>query len=96
MPRGFFEYPGSDGLIDVLQEFGGKWKFERVEELSVEVLAQNLMKTGRLVSSNHRFHLKSTAGDKTATMVISHLLAVAEGRIALVDELCTGVMPDVP
>jgi hypothetical protein len=27
-------------------------------------------------------------------MVLKHLLAIKDGRIALVDELCTGVMPE--
>jgi hypothetical protein len=27
-------------------------------------------------------------------MVLKHLLAIADGKIALVDELCTGVMPE--
>lgn len=27
-------------------------------------------------------------------MVITHLIAITNGRIAVLDELCTGVMPD--
>ena len=27
------------------------------------------------------------------TMIVTNLIAIADGRIALVDELCTGLMP---
>lgn len=94
LPRGFFEHIGADALIAALREFAQKWTTSAVDTLEVELLAPNLMQTGRLVSLSQRFALRATGGDRTASMVIKHLLAITGGTIALVDELCTGVMPD--
>jgi len=94
MPRGYFEYEGADGLLGVLREFATKWTFESVAAVEVELLMQNLMQTGRLVSVGQRLCLKSASGERSARMVIKHLLAIKDGRIALVDELRTGVMPE--
>jgi hypothetical protein len=94
IPRGLIELQGPDSLISELRKFAERWRTEHVDELEVEVLSQNLLKTGRLVSVGHRFHLRSVAGEATAAMVVKHLLAIADGKIALVDELCTGVMPE--
>ncbi len=94
MPRGLIEHQGPDSLIGALRKFAENWRTEEVDELEVELLAQNLMKSGRLVFVGHRFRLRSANGEATAKMVIKHLLAIVEGKIALVDELCTGVMPE--
>src|SRR5688572_15040042 len=93
MPRGFFEHETPDALLGVLREFSTKWTFESVDTVEVELLAQNMLQTGRLVSVDQRLRLKSVTGDRSATMVLKHLLAIKDGHIALVDELCTGVMP---
>ena len=92
MPRGFSEHD-PDGLLGVLREFATKWKFDGVDAIDVEPLAQNLMQTGRLVSVGQRLRLTSVTGDRRATMLLKHLIAIKDGRIALVDELCSGVMP---
>ncbi len=94
MPRGYFEYDGADGLLGVLREFATKWTFESVDAVEIELLTQNLAQTGRLVSIGQRLRLRSASGERTATMLIKHLVAIKDGRIALVDELCTGVMPE--
>ncbi len=93
MPRGYFEHEGPDALLGVLREFATKWTFDRAEAVEVELLAPNLMQTGRLVCIGQRLRLTSVAGDRTATMLMKHLLAIKDGQIVLVDELCTGVMP---
>jgi hypothetical protein len=95
MPRGLLEHQGPDSLISQLRKFAENWRTEAAEQLEVELLAQNLMKTGRLMLVGHRFRLRSVAGEATAKMVVKHLLAIADGKIALIDELCTGVMPDL-
>ena len=94
MPRGLIEHQGPDLLIGELRKFAENWRTEEVDELEVEPLAQNRLKTGRMVFVSHRFRLRSVTGESTAKMVIKHLLAIADGRIALVDELCSGVMPE--
>ena len=94
MPRGLTELLGPEALTSALRKLADSWRTEDVDELEVELLAQNLMKTGRLVFVGHRFRLRSASGEATARMVIKHLLAVADGKIALVDELCSGVMPE--
>ena len=94
MPRGYSEHAGPEEVISALREFAERWRTETVEALEVELLAPNLMQTGRIAFVSQRFRLRSAAGDKTATMVVKHLLAIADGRIALFDELCSGVMPD--
>jgi limonene-1,2-epoxide hydrolase len=94
MPRGYSEHAGPDEVISALREFAERWKTEAVDELGVELLAPNLMQTGRMAFVSQRFRLRSAAGDKTATMVVKHLIAIADGRVALFDELCSGVMPD--
>ena len=95
MPRGLTEYEGPEKLVAVLREFAAKWTFERVDAVEVELLAPNVMQTGRLAFVGQRLRLKSAAGDRAATMVMKYLIAINDGRIVLVDELCTGVMPDV-
>ena len=94
MPRGYTEYDGADKLLALLHEFSDKWSFVSVDQLDVEVLAPNLMQTGRLVAVSQRLRLRSAAGDRSGTIVMKHLLAIKDGVIAIVDELCTGVMSD--
>jgi hypothetical protein len=94
MPRGLVEYEGAEKLVAMLREFSTKWTFESVDAIDVELLTQNLMQTGRLLFVSQRLRLRSAAGDKTGVMAMKHLLAIKDGRIALVDELCSGLMPD--
>jgi hypothetical protein len=93
IPRGLIELHGADALIDALRKLAEKWPIEEADEPEVELLAENLLKTGRIVSVGYRLRLRSASGESTANMVVKHLLAIADGRIALVDELCSGVMP---
>jgi len=51
------------------------------------------MQTGRMARIVHRYRLRAADADQTATMLVTHLVALADGRIALVDELCSGIMP---
>jgi hypothetical protein len=94
MPRGLVEPQGPGPWIGVVRKFAEMWRTEDVDELEVELLTPNLLQTGRLVLISHRFHLRSVSSDARAKMVLKHLLAIADGKIALVDELCTGVMPE--
>ncbi len=94
MPRGLVELHGPDPLIDALRKLAEKWPVEKADEPEVELLAENLLKTGRIVSVGYRMRLRSASGERAANMVVKHLLAIADGRIALVDELCSGVMPE--
>ncbi|HVJ16869.1 MAG TPA: hypothetical protein VM686_15620 [Polyangiaceae bacterium] len=93
MPRGFFEHAGPDELLGVLRDFATKWTFDSVDSVEVELLTQNMMQTGRLACIDQRLRLRSANGERSATMVLKHLVAIKDGQIALVDELCTGVMP---
>ena len=93
MPRGYGEHEGPEGLLAVLREMATKWTTDGVDALQVELLAPNVLQTGRLASIRQRLHFRSAGGDRTATMVVTHLVAIADGRITLVDELCTGLMP---
>ena len=94
MPAGFTEHEGPDGMIAAISGFFSKWPVEEVDEVAIELLAPNLKQTGRLAQVVHRFRLRRADGEQTATMVVTHLLAIADGHIAVLDELCTGVMPD--
>lgn len=94
MPRGYAEHVGPDALIQQIRGFFTKWPVVAVDELEVELLRPNLMQTGRMTQVEHRFRLRQADTGQPAAMVITHLLAIADGRIAVLDELCTGVMPE--
>jgi hypothetical protein len=94
MPRGLIEFERPDKLLAHLREFATKWTIEGVDAVGVELLTQNLLQTGRLAFISHSVRFKSSAGDKIATMGMKHLVAIKDGHIALVDELCTGLMPE--
>ncbi len=94
MPRGYQELEGPEGIIDQLRGFFAKWPVEELDQLEVELLRPNLMQTGRMAQVEHRFRLRQAEGGQAATVVITHLIAITNGRIAVLDELCTGVMPD--
>jgi hypothetical protein len=94
IPRGLTELEGPDGLTSALRQLAERWRREGADELEIEVLAQNLLKTGRLVSLGQRLRLRSVADEAKATMVAKHLLAITDGKITVVDELCGGVMPE--
>src|SRR5688572_29812818 len=93
MPRGFSEHEGADKLLAPLRDMASKWTTEGCDAVEVELLEQNMLQTGRLACIGHRLRLRSAAGDRTATVVMKHIIAIKDGRIALVDELCTGIMP---
>lgn len=93
MPRGYAEHEGPDGLLAGLRELATKWTTEGLDALQVELLAPNVLQTGRLASIRQRLRFRSAGDARTATMVVTHLVAIDEGRILLVDELCTGLMP---
>lgn len=94
MPRGYQELEGPEGMIEQIRGFFAKWPVEELDELEVELLRPNLLQTGRMAQVEHRFRLRQADGGQPATMVITHLIAIADGRIAVLDELCSGVMPD--
>lgn len=93
MPRGYEEHEGPEALLAALREIATKWTIEGVDALQVELLAPNVLQTGRLASIRQRLRFRSAGGDRSATMVVTHLVAIQDGRITLVDELCTGLMP---
>jgi hypothetical protein len=95
MPKGLMELAGADGLADVLQPFFAKWSVVSADAQQLEVLRQNAMRTGRLTRTVQRLVLRGPEG-AGATMVVSHLLGIVGDRVAIVDELCTGIMPDAP
>jgi hypothetical protein len=64
-----------------------------LEAVEHELLAPNRRKPGRLARVMQRFRMYEARGGQPATMVIVHLIAIADGQIALVDELCSGLMP---
>jgi hypothetical protein len=94
MPLGLLERQGPDQLIGVLREFAAKWTIVGAADLEITLLEPNMLRTGRLAAIGHRYRLRSADGERGARMVVQHIVAIAEGRIALVDELCSGVMPD--
>src|SRR4051812_13448194 len=93
-PPGFKEIKGPDGMISELGEFFANWSVEEVDAINVALLSANRMQTGRMAQITQRFRLRQADGEQAATMLVTHLIAIADGRIALVDELCSGVMPD--
>jgi len=94
MPRGYTEDQGPEKLIAKLREFATKWTFAGVDSVEAELLTQNVLSAGRLVFMGQRLRLTSVAGDRTGTMVMKYLIAIKDGRIELVDELCSGLMPE--
>ena len=92
-PPGYEEFEGAEDLIAELRGFHEQWQVDEVDSLEVELLAANRMQTGRMARIVQRQRLRAAGADQTATMLVTHLIAIADGRIALVDELCSGIMP---
>ena len=93
-PPGFKEIKGSEEMISELCDSFANWSVDEVDAIEVELLSANRMQTGRMAQITQRFRLRQADGDQPATMLVTHLVAIADRRIALVDELCSGLMPD--